>query len=97
MFHNPNEQRRLVQIGLKAGRDYVEGMKALHDPSAVITNEMKVYLGEVSTDFAVGAMYDTEATEVHNEIGPAYMNPNPDEAETKANLAYRKSNCSLIQ
>ena len=27
LFHNKEEQQRLFQIGLKAGRDYVEGLK----------------------------------------------------------------------
>jgi hypothetical protein len=33
LFHDQKEQQRLFQIGLKAGRDYVEGLKSRDDPT----------------------------------------------------------------
>ena len=34
LFHDQKEQQRLFQIGLKAGRDYVEWLKSRDDPKA---------------------------------------------------------------
>ena len=65
MFPDQKEQQRLFQIGLKAGRDFVEGLKSRDDPTM---REMTTYLGAVSTDFVVGQMYETESTKAHDEI-----------------------------
>src|SRR5262249_22665158 len=33
LFHDEKEQQRLFQIGLRAGRDFVEGLKSRDDPA----------------------------------------------------------------
>ena len=98
MFQDWKEQKRLFQIGLKAARDFVEGVKSSNQ-----FGETKKFLGEVSTYFMVGMMYETESTKADNEIRkyqdglPREKWLPPDEAKTQAALAYRKSDCSLIQ
>jgi len=47
LFHDQKEQQRLFQIGLKAGRDYVEGLKSRDDPKS----ETLTFMRGVSTDF----------------------------------------------
>ena len=99
IFHDQKEQQRLFQIGLKAGRDYVEGLKSRDDP----TSEMSTFIRGVSTDFVVGQLYEAESTHAYDEI-VKYQNGLPlnqsldaAAAKTQAELSYRKSNCSLIQ
>src|SRR6516165_1622281 len=57
--NDPKEEERLFQIGLKAARDFVEGMK----------NQMKYeeYRGGVSTDFVVGMMYKEQSDKADDE------------------------------
>jgi hypothetical protein len=99
MFHDQKEQQRLFQIGLKAGRDYVEGLKGRDDP----TSEMSTFIRGVSTDFVVGQMYESESTHAYDEIVknqnglPLKQWLDADAAKTQAELRYRQSNCSLIQ
>ena len=91
--NDPKEEERLFQIGLKAARDFVEGMK----------NQMKYeeYRGGVSTDFVVGMMYKEQSDKADDEIRKYYREkplvPGSDEAKNEAKLRYRDSNCSLIQ
>ncbi len=99
LFHDKKEQQRLFQIGLKAGRDYVEGLKTRDDP----TSELSTFIRAAPTDFVVGQMYESESTHAYDEI-VKYQNGLPlnqwlDEsaAKTQAELRYRQSNCSLIQ
>jgi hypothetical protein len=98
LFHDQKEQQRLFQIGLKAGRDFVEGLKNRDDP----TSEMLTFIRGVPTDFVVGQMYEAESTHAYDEI-VKYQNGLPlkqwldaPAAKTQAELAYSKSNCSLI-
>lgn len=99
LFHDQKEQQRLFQIGLKAGRDFVEGLKSRDDP----TSELSTFIRGVSTDFVVGQMYESESTHAYEEI-VKYQNGLPlkqwldaPAAKTQAELIYQKSNCSLIQ
>jgi len=99
LFHDQKEQQRLFQIGLKAGRDYVEGLKSRDDP----TSELLTFIRGVSTDFVVGQMYESESTHAYDEI-VKYQNGLPlnqwldaPAAKTQAELTYNRSNCSLIQ
>src|ERR1700756_1762233 len=99
MFHDQKEQQRLFQIGLKAGRDYVEGLKSRNDP----TSELLTFMRGVPTDFVVGQMDESEATHAYDEI-VKYQNGLPlkqwldaPAAKTQAELIYHKTNCSLIQ
>src|SRR5262252_3415451 len=57
LFHDEKERQRLFQIGLKAGRDFVEGLKNRDDP----TSEMLTFIRGVSTDFVVGQLYEAES------------------------------------
>ena len=100
LFHDQKEQQRLFQIGLKAGRDYVEGLKSRDDPTM---GEMSTFIRGVSTDFVVGQLYEAESTHAYDEI-VKYQNGLPlkqwldvSAAKTQAELSYRKNNCSLIQ
>jgi len=99
LFQDQKEQQRLFQIGLKASRDFVEGLKSRHDP----TSELSRFMQGVSTDFVVGQMYESESTHAYDEI-VKYQNGLPlkqwldaPAAKTQAELTYQKSNCSLIQ
>ena len=99
LFHDQQEQQRLFQIGLKAGRDYVEGLKSRDDP----TSELLTFMRGVPTDFVVGQMYESESTHAYDEI-VKYQNGLPlnqwldaPAAKTQAELRFRQSNCSLIQ
>jgi hypothetical protein len=88
------EQQRLFQIGLKAGRDYVEGLKSRDD---LARGEMAAFIRSVSTDFVVGQMYESVSTHAYDEI----VNQNgqtldASEAKTQAERSYRQSNCSSI-
>ena len=76
------------KIGLKAGRDYVEGLKSRDDP----TSEMLTFLRGVSTDFVVGLLYESESTHVYDEIAKL----DASEAKIQAERSYREGNCSLI-
>jgi hypothetical protein len=99
LFHDQKEQQRLFQIGLKAGRDYVAGLKSRNDP----TSELLTFIRGVPTDFVVGQMYESESTHAYDEI-VKYQNGLSLQqwlvapaAKTQAELTYNKSNCSLIQ
>jgi len=99
IFHDQKEQQRLFQIGLKAGRDYVEGLKSRDDP----TSEMSTFIRGVSTDFVVGQLYEAESTHAYDEI-VKYQNGLPlnkwfdaPEPKNQAERIYSQSNCSLIQ
>lgn len=100
LFHDQKEQQRLFQIGLKAGRDYVEGLKSRDDPTM---DDMSTFIRGVSTDFVVGQMYESESTHAYDEI-VKYQNGLPltqwldaPAAKTQAELRFRQSDCSLIQ
>ena len=100
LFHDQKEQQRLFQIGLKAGRDYVEGLKSRDDPTM---DEMSTFIRGAPTDFVVGQMYESESTHVYDEI-IKYQNGLPlkqwldaPAAKTQAELRFRQSDCSLIQ
>jgi hypothetical protein len=99
LFHDKKEQQRLFQIGLKAGRDYVEGLKSRDDP----TSEMLTFIRGVSTDFVVGQMYEADSTRAYDEIAknqnglPLQQGSDADAAKTQAELRFRQSNCSSIQ
>ena len=99
IFHDQNERQRLFQIGLKAGRDYVEGLKSRDDP----TSELSTFIRGAPTDFVVGQMYESESTHAYDEV-VKYQNGLPlnepldaPAAKTQAELRYRQSNCSSIQ
>jgi len=99
IFHDQKEQQRLFQIGLKAGRDYVEGLKSRDDP----TSEMSTFIRGVSTDFVVGQLYEAESTHAYDEI-VKYQKGLPlnkwfdaPEPKNQAERIYGQSNCSLIQ
>jgi hypothetical protein len=98
LFHDQKEQQRLFQIGLKAGRDYVEELKSRDDP----TSETLTFIRGVSTDFVVGQLYEAASTHAYDEI-VKYQNGLPlkdwldaPAAKTQAELSYRKSNCSQV-
>src|SRR6516162_8149278 len=99
LFHDQKEQQRLFQIGLKAGRDYVEGLKSRDDP----TSEMSTFVRGVSTDFVVGQLYEAESTHAYDEIVKPQnglpMNEwfEAPEPKIQAERSYRNGNCSLIQ
>jgi hypothetical protein len=61
----PKESDRLFQIGLKAARAFVEGIKAMNDPTM---RETQKFLGETSTDFMVGSMWQDHTTKTRDEI-----------------------------
>ena len=99
LFHDQKEQQRLFQIGLKSGRDYVEGLKSRDDP----TSEMATFIRSVPTDFVVGQMYEAESTHAYEEIVknqnglPLQQWLDADAAKTQAELRFRQSDCSVIQ
>jgi len=99
LSQDQKEQQRLFQIGLKAGRDYVEGLKSRDDP----TSEMSTFLQGVSTDFVVGQLYEAESTHAYDEtVKPQNGLPmnkwfEAPEPKIQAGRSYRNGNCSLIQ
>ena len=99
LFHDQKEQQRLFQIGLKAGRDYVEGLKSVDDP----TSELLTFIRGVPTDFVVGQLYEAESTHAYDEIVKPQnglpMNKwfEAPEPKIQAERSYRQSNCPLIQ
>jgi hypothetical protein len=95
MFNDWKEQQRLFQIGLKAGRDFVEGMKGRTDPDPSV-GAMLAFVRGVSTDFMVGTMYESEATKAFDEI-PMEQRLDPSAEKNQAEVIYRKNNCSSIQ
>ena len=99
IFHDQKERQRLFQIGLKVGRDYVEGLKSRDDP----TSELSTFIRAAPTDFVVGQMYESESTHAYDEVVKNQNGPSlkqwldADEAKIQAELRYRQSNCSSIQ
>ena len=100
LFHDQKEWQRLLQIGLKVGRDYVEGLKSRDDPTK---GEMSTFIRGVPTDFVVGQMYEAQSTHAYDEI-VKYQNGLPlsqwldaSAAKIQAELRYREISCSLIQ
>ena len=99
LSHDQKEQQRLFQIGLKAGRDYVEALKTRDDP----TSEVLTFMRGVSTDFVVGQMYEAESTHAYDETVqsqnglPLQQFLDASAAKTQSELNYRRSNCSSIQ
>jgi hypothetical protein len=98
MFHDQKEEQRLFQIGLKAGREFVEGIKGLNynDPAF---REITEYIRGASTDFMVGSMWQDTMTKADNEIRKRLPRErwDPDAAESEAQRSYRNGNCFLIQ
>src|SRR6201987_4172063 len=99
LSHDQKEQQRLFQIGLKTGRDFVEGLKSHNDP----TSELLTFMRGGPTDFVVGQMYESESTHAYDEI-VKYQNGLPLQqwldapaAKTQAEFRFRQSDCSLIQ
>ncbi len=101
MFHDQKEQRRLIQIGRKAGRHFVKALKSSNDPA--LGGDVTAFARGVSRDFMIGMLYETESTKASDEIVkyddglPRTQWLDSSEAKSQAELAYRKSNCSLIQ
>jgi hypothetical protein len=99
LSHDLTGQQRLFQIGLKAGRDYVEGLKSRHDP----TSELSTFIQGAPTDFVVGQMYEAESTHAYDELVtvqngvPLKQLLDADAAKAQAELRFRQSNCSEIQ
>jgi hypothetical protein len=99
LSQDQKEQQRLFQIGLKAGRDFVEGLKSRDDPTM---GEMSAFIRVVSTNFVVGQMYESESTHAYDEIVkyqdglPPKQSLDASAAKAKAERSYRNSNCSLI-
>lgn len=100
LLHNKEEQQRLFQVGLKAGRDYVERLKSRDDPTM---GETSTFIKGVSTDFVVGQMYESDSTHAYDEIvnqqnGLPLKEPlDAAAAKSQAELRYRQGNCSSIQ
>jgi hypothetical protein len=91
--HDQDEQQRLFQIGLTAGRDYVAGLKSRDDPS-----EISRFIKAAPADFVVGQMYEAESTHAYDEIVNDPNGPlDADAAKTRAELRYRQSNCASMQ
>jgi hypothetical protein len=90
------EQKRLFQIGLNAGRDYVKGMKSSNQL------DYKEYSGDVSTDFVVGMMYKDLSDKAHHEVRKNRDEQmlerwrDSDAVKREAERSYRNGNCSLI-
>jgi hypothetical protein len=95
LSQDQKEQQRLFQIGLKAGRDYVEGLKSRDD---LAKGETAAFIRSVSTDFVVGQIYESASTHAYDEIVRNQNGQplNASEAKTQAELGYRQSNCSSI-
>ena len=93
MLDELKEQQRLFQIGLKAGRDFVDGMKSSNVPPL---NELQTYMPGATTDFVVGQMFETESKKAYDEIPPEQRLDRSAE-KAQAEIIYRESNCSLIQ
>jgi hypothetical protein len=94
LSEDQKEQQRLFQIGLKAGRDYVEGLKSRDD---LAKGEISAFIRSVSTDFVVGQMYESESTHAYDEIVNQNGQPlDAPEAKTQAERSYRQKNCSSI-
>jgi hypothetical protein len=100
MFHDYKEKQRLFEIGLKAARNFYEGVKNHSD-----TGEIGEFIRKTSTDFMAGISYDSETTKARDEI-VKYQNGmlrepskwlDPSAAKTEAERSYRNGNCSLIQ
>jgi hypothetical protein len=94
MFDDLKEQQRLFQIGLKAARDFEEGMKNRND---IPLSNLQTYMPGASTDFVVGQMYDIQEKMADNEIRSGGQRLDPSREKTQAEIIYHKSNCSLIQ
>jgi hypothetical protein len=93
----PEESDRLFQIGLKAARAFVEGVKSMNDPTMRATQK---FLGETSTDFMVGSMWQDRTTQARDEIRSGLSPEHWGDAKarkTEAERSYRDGNCSLIQ
>ena len=103
MSHDYKEEDRLFLIGLKAGRDFYEGIKSRNDPA--LGEVLIEFLRKTSTDFMVGLTYDNETKEARDKIvkydDGRLREPSqwldPPEAKLEAERSYRKSNCSLIK
>jgi hypothetical protein len=105
MFHDYKEEERLLLIGLKAGRDFVVGLKNLSGKNLSDNGWYAAFIRETSTDFVVGITYNAETTKAYDEI-VKYQNGvvqepskwlDPSAAKTEAERSYGNGNCSLIQ
>jgi len=96
-FDDQKEEQRLFQIGLKAGRDAVEGAKSLKDSPM---SELQTYMPGVTTDFLVGQMWEEQSNQVGDEIRNSLVPKRWEDLDARkyeAERRYRESNCSLIQ
>jgi hypothetical protein len=95
MFDDLKDQQRLFQIGLKAARDFVEGMKSRDDNNPV--KGLQTYMPGASTDFLVGQMYDLQEKQADTEVSGIGRRLDPSQEKNEAEIIYHKNNCSLIQ
>src|SRR5262249_41339605 len=93
LFNDLKEQQRLFQIGLKAGRDLVEGME---NPNQPPMSEGAKYMTGATNNFLVGSIEYSETAKAYGEI-PSEQRFHPSEDNTPAKAKYRESNCSLIK
>jgi hypothetical protein len=89
--HDLKEQQRLFQIGLKAARDFVEGLKSLKDSPY---NDLQTYMPGATTDLLVGQMWGEQSKQAEDDVrkglSPERMRKH------EAERFYRERNCSLI-
>jgi len=108
MSGDQNEQQRLFNVGMKAGRDFVEAVKGGQISDEASQKEVPVVviglLAGPSTDFVMGRIFEVAMRDAYDEIVKGAFKFEPSKWEnhktliqSKAETQYRASNCVLIK
>ena len=110
MSGNKQEQARLFEVGVKAGREFLEALKNRQISPEAASSEVPIgvtmRLQGPSTDFIVGRIFESAAEDAFNKI-VKQKNGMPleisdwirdeDLQKSKASNSYLVQNCRLIQ
>jgi len=96
-----DDQRRLFELGLSAGRTFLAAMGNKEIPEHIVREEVPLIgvvmlMGGPTDDFVIGRIFENAATEARKRVSPS--NPSFDDVRKfNAESEFDSSNCDLIQ
>lgn len=110
MSGNEKEQARLFDVGVKAGRDFLDALKNRQIPADVASNEVPIGVSMLlqgpSADFIIGRVFENAMQDAYDDIvkhengllldSSKWVN-DKDLKKSKAQTKYLKSNCVLVK
>jgi hypothetical protein len=110
MSGNEKEQARLFDVGLKAGRDFLDAVKTRQITPEVAKSEVPIgvsmLLGGPSTDFVIGRIFENALRDAYDDIvkmdngfllDSSKWVMDDELRKAKAQTRYLKGNCVLVK